>query len=79
MVGDGLTQIHAKQFTDMIDESSTLYGPCHRVTQMLQKVLEQVIFILGDLHGGGFHIMQVVYNLFYGTLLQKIQSILKWK
>ena len=23
--------------------------------------------------------MQVIYNLFYGTLLQKLQAVLKWK
>ena len=60
MVGDGLTQIKVKQFSDIIDETSSLYGPYHKVTVMLQKALDQVIFIPGNLHGGGFHIMQVV-------------------
>ena len=79
MVGDGLTQICAKQFKDMIEETSTSYGPRHRITRMLQNTIEQVIFIPVDLHGGGFHIMQVIYNLFYGILLQKLQAVLKWK
>ena len=79
MVGDGLTQICAKQFTDMIKETSTSYGPRHGITQMLQQALDQVILIPGDPHGGGFHIMQIIYNLFYGILLQKLQAVLKWK
>ena len=78
MVGDGLTQIQAKQFSDLIDETSASYGPRHELTQMHQKAMDQVIFIPGNLHGGGFHIMQVVYNLFYGTIIQKAQAVLKW-
>ena len=79
MVGDGLTQMRAKQFSEMIDQTSISYGPRHEVTTMLQEALERIIFLPGDLHGGGIHIMQVVYNLFYGTILQKIQTVLKWK
>ena len=30
MVGDGLTQIRVKQFADIIEESSSSYGPRHR-------------------------------------------------
>lgn len=65
MVGNGLTQMCAKPFSEMIHKTSSLYGPCHKITVMLQKALDRVIFLPGDLHGGGFHIMQVVYNLFY--------------
>ena len=79
MVGDGLTKIRAKQFSDLIDETLSSYGPQHRVTVMPQQALDQVIFIPGDLHGGGFHVMQVVYNLFYGAIIQKVQAVLKWK
>ena len=46
---------------------------------MLQEALDQVIFIPGDLHGGGFHVMQVIYNLFNGATIQKVQAVLKWK
>ena len=46
---------------------------------MLQKALDQVVFIPGDLHSGGFHLMQIVYNLFYVYILQKVQTVLKWK
>lgn len=72
MVRDGLPQMRAKQFSDLIDETSTSYGPRHEVTVMLQKALDQVVFIPGNLHSGGFHIMQIVYNLFYGSILQKV-------
>lgn len=73
MVGDGLTQIRAKQFSDIIDETSSSYGPCHKVTIMLQKALDQVIFIPGNLHGSGFHVMQVVYNLFMVQLYKRFR------
>ena len=79
MVGDGLTQIRAKQFAEIIEESSSSYGPRQRTSMMIQRALDQVIFIHGDLHGGGFHIMQVIYNLFYGAIIQKVQTVLKWK
>ena len=79
MVGDGLTQMRAKQFSELIEETSHSFGPRHKVTVMLQKAMDQVTFIPGDLHGGSFHIMQVVYNLFYCALIQKVQAVLKWK
>ena len=79
MVSDGLTQMRAKQFNKLIEETSHSFGPRYKVTVMLQKAMDQVNFIPGDLHGGGFHIMQVVYNLFYGAFIQKIQAVLKWK
>ena len=74
-----VTQMRAKQLSEIIDQTSISYGLRHEVTTMLQEALESIIFLPGDLHGGGFHIMQVVYNLFYGTILQKIQAVLKWK
>ena len=46
---------------------------------MIQKALDQVTFIPGNLHGGGFHTMQVIYNLFYGAIIQNIQTVLQWK
>ena len=36
---------------------------------MIQRALDQVIFVPGDLHGGRFHIMQVIYNLFYSVII----------
>ena len=54
MVSNGLTQMRAKQFSDLIEETSHSFGPRHKVTVMLQKAMDQVIFIPGDLHSGGF-------------------------
>ena len=79
MVGDSLTQICARQFLDLVHETSTSFGQQHETTMMLQRALDQVIFIPGDLHGGGFHILQIVYNLFYGAIIQKVQTVLQWK
>ena len=45
MVGDGLTQIRARQFSDLIEESSASYRLRHQTTMMIQKALDQVIFI----------------------------------
>ena len=79
IVGNGLSQIRARQFSDLIDETSTSFGPRHETMLMLQKALDQVIFVPGNLHGGGFHILQIVYNLFYGAIIQKVQTVLQWK
>jgi hypothetical protein len=32
-----------------------------------------------DLHGGCFHFLSAIYSVFYGALLQPIQSVLGWK
>jgi hypothetical protein len=48
-------------------------------TVMIQKALGQIIHIPGDLHGGCFHFLSAIYNIFYGALLQPIQSLLGWK
>jgi hypothetical protein len=32
-----------------------------------------------DLHGGGFHVLRAIFNLFYASLLQPIQAALRWK
>jgi len=70
MVGDGLTQMRAKQFIEIVYQTSISYELRHEVTTMLQEALESIIFLPGDLHGGGFNI---------STILQKIQAVLKWK
>ena len=37
MVGDGLTQMRAKHFNELIEETLHSFGPRHKVTVMLQK------------------------------------------
>ena len=46
---------------------------------MIQKALNQIIHVPGDLHGGCFHFLSAVYTLFYGSLIQPIQIMLGWK
>ena len=40
MVTDGLSQMRARQFSELIDETCTSYRPCCRAMTMLQKALE---------------------------------------
>jgi hypothetical protein len=49
------------------------------MTQLLSKALDQCVALPGDLHGGGFHFLVVVYNLYYGSFIQPIQIALGWK
>lgn len=46
---------------------------------MINKALEHMVMIPGDLHGLGFHLLNVIFLLFYGGLMQPIQVALNWK
>ena len=79
LVGDGLSQVRVQTFENMIQESSFCFKENFRATDMIRKALEQVIHVTGDLHGGRFHFLAVIYSLFYGSLIQYIQVLLGWK
>ena len=79
LVGEGLSQIRAKTFEKMIEESSYKFSETHEKTRMIRLALGQVIHIMGDLHGGQFHFLSAIYLLFYGSLIQQIQLLLGWK
>jgi hypothetical protein len=79
VVGDGLSQIRARTFTELIQEVSNSYGPQHQASTVINKALNQIIHVPGDLHGGCFHFLAAVYSLFYGSLIQPIQILLGWK
>ena len=49
------------------------------MTAIIQKALDQIINVTGNLHGGQFRFLSVVCNLFYGSFLQCLQTILGWK
>ena len=61
LVGDGLSQIRAKMFEKMIEDSSYCFKEMHRATHMIKEALGKVIHITGDLHGGRFHFLPAVY------------------
>ena len=79
LFGDGLSQVRAKTFDDLVRDSSTHYGPQQKMKGMLKKAMSRVIHVTGDLHGGNFHFLSAVYSMFYGCLLQPIQIMLGWK
>ena len=79
LVGDGLTQRCVKTFKSMIQESSFRFKENFSATDMIRKVLEQVIHVTGDLHSGQFHFLAVIYSLFYGSLIQYVHVLLGWK
>jgi hypothetical protein len=77
--GDGLTQIRVNGFKDKIETAAFSFDRWHKISAMLHKALGQVINMPGDLHGGGFHVLGAIFNLFYASLLQPIQAALRWK
>ena len=79
IVGDGLSQIRAKTFEKMIKDLSYRFKDTHKATEMLKDALGQVIHISGDLHGGQFHFLAAIYLLFYGSMIQFFQLLLRWK
>ena len=79
IVGDGLSQVRARTFSNLMQECSNSFGDKHEKSIMIQKALNQIIHVPGDLHGGCFHFLSAVYTLFYGSLIQPIQIMLGWK
>ena len=57
IVSDGLSQIRTITFNELIDQTSYILGPQQRARVMIQKYLNQVIPVHGDLHGRCFHFL----------------------
>jgi hypothetical protein len=79
LVGDGLSQVRVRTFEELVKDSSFWFDEQQQCAQMLHKAMGQVINVTGDLHGGRFHFLSAIYNLFYGSLIQFVQILLKWK
>ena len=77
-VGDGLTMACIKSFDDLLISSPMEYTMKHEKAVILRKALIRVVVVTGDLHGC-FHCLMPVNSLFYGALIQPIQTVLKWK
>ena len=78
-VGDGLTMARIKSFDELLSSSPMEYTMKHEKAVILcNKALSQVVVVTGDLDGC-FHCLMPVYSLFYGALIQPIQTVLKWK
>ena len=79
LVSYGLSKIRVRTFENMIQESSFCFKENFKATNMIRKALGQVIHVTGDLYGGCFHFLSLIYLLFYGSLIQFLQIILGWK
>ena len=80
IVGDGLTQIRIDTFRELIEESSYRFGKRYEISNILTNAMNQIIPLPGDLHGGCFHFLGAIYTLFYGCIIQPVQtSLLGWK
>jgi hypothetical protein len=77
--GDGLSQVHLQAFKDILHTLSYSFENWYEMAQLLSKALDQCFMLPGDLHGGGFRFLVVVYNLYYGGFIQPIQTALGWK
>jgi hypothetical protein len=79
LVGNGLSQMRLQAFKDMLHTLSYSFKKRYEMAQLFSKALDQCVVLPGDLHSGGFHFLVVVYNLYYGGIIQPIQSALGWK
>ena len=52
IIGDGLSQNFARTFNELIEDTSYSLGPQHSARVMIQKALNQIIHVTGDLNGG---------------------------
>ena len=79
VVGDGLSQMRARTFNELIEDSSYSFGAQHETTAKVAKGMQQIIHVPGDLHGGCFHFLSAIYTLYYAALIQPIQALIGWK
>ncbi len=79
LVGDGLTTERYRTFQDRLGDPCSSFLLDFLQSSVFSKVFDRIAIIPGDLHGGHFHTLSVVFQLFYGGFLQPIQAALRWK
>ena len=79
IVGDGLSQMRARTFNNLIEDSAYSFGDQHETTAKVAKDMQQIIHVPGDLHGGCFHFLSAIYSLYFAALIQPIQALIGWK
>ena len=77
-VGDGLTMARMKNFNKLLNTNGMGHARQYEKALMLSKAMSRVVVVTGDLHGC-FHVLMSVYSIFFGSLMQPIQTLLKWK
>ena len=78
LFGDGLSCERFRNLKDNNLKKTLSFTNDYKHTSIILKVLEHVVMLLGDLHGC-FHILGLVYKLFYGGLIQLVQVALGYK
>ena len=82
VVGDGLSIDRLFQFFDDLmaisDAKTSTFRAAYKQAMAITHVLHRVVPINGDLHVR-FHMLDSIFRLFYGGLLQCVQHRLKWK
>ena len=63
-----------KSFVNMINNSLYSYKEGYEMRYVLSRALGQVILGVGNLHRGGFDILNSIYTIFYGGYLQDFQT-----
>ena len=79
LIGDGLTHVKLKSSVNVINESLYSFEDDNEMRRVLSLALKKVVSGVGDLHGGGFAILNTVYTVFYGGFLQALQTAMGWK
>jgi hypothetical protein len=79
LVGDGLSHVRVANFKDCMEDRSRNFQEFYHKSTIFVQALNRIVMVPGDLHGGGFHFLMVIFQLFYGGFLQVIQVALEWK
>jgi hypothetical protein len=77
-IGNGLSQMRMRQYNESVDKALVNFQQYFRQSLVFSQTMNWVLMISGDLHGGGFHFLAVVYLLFYGGFLQAMQYSMGW-
>jgi hypothetical protein len=77
--GDGLSQMRVRSYSDTINAASVNFREYYEQSTLFSRALDRVVMVPGDLHGGGFHFLGVVFILFYGSFMQPVQYAMGWK
>ena len=79
LVGDGLSHVRVANFKDCMEDRSRNFQELYHKSTIFAQALGRIVMVPGDLHGGDFHFLMVIFHLFYGGFLQVIQVALGWK
>ena len=80
LVGDGLSLQRIMQFKEKISPKHIhSFTKNYYQARHIREALERVVIVPGDLHAGGFHFLQPIFDLYYHALLHPFQVLLGWK